>query len=817
MTLDLLRKARFYMLLFILFVAFISTANAIEMKLNYGKENQQTFAILNLRNPNPFTCEQKVNISGIVEHIACKIEGIPQSGFNPTKSSMISFSYEMKELPNPDNANEAPKRYMIINIHPINKAKLQLFSVFSDLKNEKPIPVTRKALSKSYQIVAYTNKLPFIDPNENKENRYSINFPVSIPKTSTPTISELDINRRPLEYNAGKDLAAFIEIKENIRNKEYVQALKKISETLTIYPDTIFGKDLIYYAIVALDKIPNDKETNKTIIDRASQWIKAYASDDNAPEVMYILGKSYTRENQIKNSLYYFNRIAEEYETSKYAPLSKMQIANLLTSEADTKRAPLIYREAYQQAKDLESAAQIAVSWARFDIKNNDFEHANELFSKIFKVFPAYFLIDMKDSINILKELEEKKLFSTAATIAAYLSGNVPIDSEQHSWLLMKGSEFAMHAGEFDTSHKLNVEFLHYHPDNKLADAIRARDDSLLFDISGNYDERMNRYNHIIDTYPDTENAKKALRLKAELFLENKQYLEVIAMQNDLPSDSKEFQQAIDAQVAIYLQNDNCNGIAGLLRNTSKVSLTIKNSLDVFECLYNQDSYEKAYELFSGLNKHIKDGESEIKWLYLQANTLFALGKNNEAIKASKDVIDLAFAMGEKKYYDVAFKMFDVLFSDDKTRNEAINLSSQIDSWFPNDNRLLPIHFAMLNNAQTNKDKLALKHEANVIIKLQNSLKRYIYSPYVNFIYINGLIDENKYEEALKQLEWLGGFKLNTDDKQQRLYKIANVNYSLKQMDKSKQALNECIELGNTTIWGTLCNNAISLHDNSFE
>ncbi|TLE01736.1 hypothetical protein LS73_000480 [Helicobacter muridarum] len=802
------------MLLYVLFMAFIKTANALEVKLNHGKENQQPFAILNLRNSYPFTCEQKVNITGIVEHISCKIEGIPQSGFNPTKSSMISFSYEMKELPNPDNPNEAPKRYMVVNIYPNNNSKLKLFSVFSDLKNEKPIPVTRKALSKSYQIVAYTNKLPFINPNENMGNRYSINFPISIPKTSTPTISELDINRKPLEYNAGKDLDAFMEIKDDIKNKEYVTALKKISETLTEYPDTIFAKDLIYYAIVALDKAKGDNETNKVIIDRGTQWVKAYASDDNAPEVMYILGKSYLSENRVKDSLYYFNRVAEEHETSRYAPLSKMQIANSLTSKADIKRAPLIYREAYQQAKDLESAAEIAISWARFSIRNDDFDHANDLFLKVFKVFPAYFLIDMEDSIDILQELEDKQRFSLAATIAEYLSGNVPIDSEQHSWLLMKASEFAMHAGEFDKSHKLNVEFLHYHPNHKLADAIRARDDSLLFDISGSYDEKIKRYDHIIATYPNTENAKRAMELKAKLFLENKEYLKVIAMKDDLPSDSEILQQAIDNQVLIYLENHSCNGIAGLLSNANKVSLTVKDSLDVFECLYNQANYKKADELFSGLHKHIKDGENELKWLYLQANTLFALGRDNEALKASRDVMDLAFAMGQRKYYDIAFKMFDVLFDDDRTKNDAISLSAKIDSWFPNDNRLLPMHFALLNNAQNNKDKLALRHEANVIIRLQKSLKQYDYSPYVNFIYINGLIDENKYEEALNQLEWLGKFKLNTDDRQQRFYKIANVNYSLKQMDKSKQALNDCLELGNTTTWGTLCNNAMGLHNN---
>ncbi|RDU73191.1 hypothetical protein CQA66_02525 [Helicobacter aurati] len=799
-----------------LYIFLIATANGLEMKLNYGKQNQETFAILNLRNTHPFSCEQSFNVNGIAKFILCKIEGIPQSGFNPTKSSMISFSYEMQDISDPDNPNEPPKRYMVIKITPNNNAKLQLFSVFSDLKNEKPIPVTRKSLSKSYQIVAYHNKLPFLNPEENKESRDSINFPVAIPQTSTPTISELDINRKPLHYTAGKDLEAFLEIKQHIRDREYDQALTKISQTLASYPDSLFAKDLLYYAIVALDKSRNEKADN-LIIEKATQWAKVYASDDNAPEVMYILGKAHIHENRLKDALYYFNRIAEEYEHSRYAPLAKMQIANTLKSKSDLRRAPLIYREAYQQAKDLESASQIAISWARFNLRNEDFDNADELFRKVYKVFPAYFLIDKQQTQEILNELEEDQRYSIAADIAGYLSGYVPVESEQHANLLMKASEFAMRAGDFDKSHKFNQDFLYYHPNHSLAEAIRARDDSLLFDISGNYSEKMARYEHIIANYPNTENAKKALSLKAQLLLDNKEYANVIAMRNLLPQDSPILQHAIDKQVEIYIRENNCNGIAGVLSNANKVSLTVKESLDVFECLYNQNNYEKANELFSQLHKHIQDGDSQLKWLYLQANTLFALGQDKLAVKAARDVIDLAFAMGKKQYYDIAFKMFNALFNDDSTRAQAIQLSSEIDSWFPQDSRLLPVHFALLNEAQHNNDPLAIKHETNTLMKLQNSLKQYPYSPYINFIYINGLIEDNKYETALQQLESLKQFQLNLDDKQQRFYKIANIYYTLKQMDKSKEALNACIALDSTTTWGTLCNNAMDLHNNNFE
>ncbi len=244
----------------------------LDMKLNYGKEDKETFAVLNLRNEHPFSCESKLKINGDVEKILCRIVGIPQSGFNPTKSPMLSFSYTMEAKKEDDE-----KRAMIIEITPAKGVKMQLFSVFSDLKTENPIPVTRQTDSKSYQIVAYYKKLPFLRPDENLEKRDSINFPVSIPKTATPTISELDINRKPLDYIAGKDLDAFLEIRELMNARKYPEALEKIAKALKMYPNSLFAKDMVYYTIIALSH-SKSKESQSYLAEAAIPWIKAYAS-----------------------------------------------------------------------------------------------------------------------------------------------------------------------------------------------------------------------------------------------------------------------------------------------------------------------------------------------------------------------------------------------------------------------------------------------------------------------------------------------------------------------------------------------------------
>ena len=96
-----------YIFLFFYFVT--NMIYGLDMKLNYGKENNDSFAVLNLRNNYPFNCESNFKVNGDVEKIVCRIDGIPQSGFNPTKSSMIAFSYQMENDP-----KDTTKKYMVL-------------------------------------------------------------------------------------------------------------------------------------------------------------------------------------------------------------------------------------------------------------------------------------------------------------------------------------------------------------------------------------------------------------------------------------------------------------------------------------------------------------------------------------------------------------------------------------------------------------------------------------------------------------------------------------------------------------------------------
>lgn len=789
------------MRLFILLLLVFNFVHSLEIKLNYGKEDSDFFAVVNVNNNHPFECKYAVDDVFSNEYVKCDIEGIPQSGFNPIEGTFASLYYNMKD----ELVDGKKVRYVSLFIKPKNNYRLKLFSSFFDLKTELPVPVNRDKLSRSYQIVVFKDKLPFLDDKLDKStSQDSINFPITIVDSAAPQLPELDINRKPLSYTAGKDLEIFLDIKDQIKQKKYKNALIRISDGLQKYPNSLFQKDMIYYAMIALSK-DRDKNSQDLLIDYANKWIRVYSSDGKISEVMYLLANAYRMQNKIKEAYHYYNRNIDEYPQSRYAPLSQMQIANTLTSQADIRRAPLIYRDAYKNAKDLESASEIALFWAIFDLRNQNTSNALELIKKIKKANPTFFISHIDQGKLLLKVLQEADLKEMAGDLARYLSQGLPIKSSEHRDMLYLASTLLYNAQSFNLAHQTNLEFLNIYPGTDFAKKVKQRDDGMLFDVKGNDDDQLDRYDRIIANYPSSQNAKEAALLKAKLLLKLKRYQEVLDM--EAPKDLHDI--ALSEEAKILIQSGSCVKLNAILKNEESIDIDVENGLLAFKCLVDSNSHDSADKLFSNLIAKIDKAKLQLEWLYLQSKNLFALKKDSDGVRAGEDALNLAFSMGQEKYYDISFDIFNSLIHRDESK--ALLLSKKMKKWFKDDKRMLVTYHELLKLAQKNKDYLSIKNEAINILSLQNNLKNYSYSPYINFIYIDILMDEKDFNKALKELEVIEKMDINNDDKQQLLYKKANIFYATN-LD-NKEILQECVKINADNAWGNLCKNAISIQE----
>ncbi|PAF50150.1 hypothetical protein BKH43_05750 [Helicobacter sp. 13S00401-1] len=793
---------RFLTFMIMIFSSF-SLLGALEITLNYGKEKGEDFAVLNLKNNHEFTCKPNTNLKNQIDSISCYIQGIPQSGFNPAKGPFFNLSYNMVKIDSKD--------YMKIEVVPAKDMQVRLFSTFLDLKTPLGIPSGERSNAKSFQIVAYSGvRIPFLDPSYEVKNKDAINFPVTILDTEAPTLGELDVNRRPLKYEVGQDFEAFSNIKDLMDKKEYLNALNAIAHALKTYKNSLFIKDMTYYAIVALSKQPGSDPAS--IITRAKDWISVYSRDEKAPEVIYYLALAYIKQNSLANAKYYLVRIISEYPNSRYSPLARMSLANMLTAKSDLKQAPLLYRRAYEEAKDLESASQIAISWALFSLNNDDLANTNNLIEKVLKANPSYFLEHAEKSYLLAKELADKGVYALAARIAFYLSQNSEVPSKMHADMLNNAGIYFAQAKDYDDAHKANSLFLHHYPDSPLASRVKSRDDSILFGVDGSNDKKLARYDYLLKTYPNTPIAKKALELKAKVLYDEKRYEDVIALSPLLDSTSPLIANAY--KNALMTEND-CKKIASITKDApNDLDLDFDTSMKVFSCMQKEHLYQKANLMFKDKYKDIDDSAKLASWLYLQAKNLYALGDDKDAIKASYDVLDLAFANDKPEYYDIGFPLFNALFNGNK-KDEAIKVAKQLDARFKDDPRLLMVHFNLLNLADTKRDRSAIKLEASRILELQAKNNRSDFSPYADFLLADAESDDKEYDAALKVLNNALSKDLKPQDKQQALYKSANIYYTKGDKQESIKRLETCKAIDSDSSFGILCSNALGLQQDT--
>ncbi|PAF45942.1 tetratricopeptide repeat protein [Helicobacter sp. 11S02629-2] len=793
---------RFLTFLVIIFSSF-NLASALEITLNYGKEKGVDFAVLNLKNNHDFTCKPNINLQNKIQSISCYIEGIPQSGFNPAKGPFFDLSYNMVKMDS--------KNYMKVEVMPAKDMHVKLFSTFLDLKTPLGVPSGERSKSKSFQIVAYNGaNIPFLDPSFEVKNKDTINFPVTILGTEAPTLGELDVNRRPLKYEVGQDFEAFSNIKDLMDKKEYLNALNAISSALKRYKDSLFLKDMIYYAIVALSKQPGSDPAS--IIARAKDWISVYSRDDKAPEVIYYLALAYIKQSSLKNAKYYLIRIISEYPNSRYSPLARMSLANMLTTKADLKQAPLLYRRAYEEAKDLESASEIAVSWAVFSLNNDDLTNTKNLLEKVSKANPTYFLENISKSYNLAKELADKGVYDLAAKIMFYLSQNAEVPSKTHAEMLNDAGIYFAEAKDYDNAHKANLLFIHHYPDSALVKRVKSRDDGILFGVNGSNDKKLARYEYLIKTYPNTPTAKKALELKAKVLYDEKRYKDVIALS---PSLDKNLALIDGAYKNAFMSDKDCKDIASLAKNApNNLELDLDTSIKVFSCMQKKHLYQKANLMFKDKHKDINDSAKLANWLYLQAKNLYALGDDKDAIKASYDVLDLAFANAKPEYYDIGFPLFSALFTSGR-KDEAIKVAKTLDARFGDDPRLLTVHFDLLNLAETQRNRSAIKLEASKILELQAKNGRSDFSPYADFLLADTESDDKEYDKALKVLNAILNTDLKPQDKQQALYKSANIYYVKGDKQESVKRLETCKAIDAGSSFGILCSNALGLQQDT--
>ncbi|EMH34125.1 tetratricopeptide repeat protein [Helicobacter pylori GAM42Ai] len=780
--------------------------NALSLTLTQGKEGGEDFSVLTLRNNKSFSCsyinekppsgiEASLSIMHAKRPIECVIDSIPKEGFTPLENAFFNITYSMRQ------------QQFILHIKPKVMRRLTLFSFDRDYKKAIPLFVENDAKAKIWQIIGYDQKIPFLSEKDNAQK--GLNFPIIIKDAQTPIIQELDVNNKPLLTTKGYDLNAYLEAKKQMDSQAYFDALRTISRAFKNYPQTIFKKDLYLLEIIALGQLGIKKPL---LIDIGTQWIKNYPTDPNIPEALYYVAKALDENNNYKQAVRYYKRILLEYKNSRYAPLAQMHLAIEAAEASDLSSASMLFKEAFSNAKDKESASEIALNWAEAEINYQNFNNAKYLIDKVVQSNPDYLSMHSELALELLKLLKKNQMNESAIEIAQLLLNQDDDVKAKEQALYDLGALYAR-IKDFKNAHLYNLRYLQDHAELERASVVRARDEKALFSMEGNTQEKIAHYDKIIQNFPNSNEAQKALELKAQLLFDNKRYAEVLGMQKNLPKDSPLIQKTLNILAKTPLEDHRCEEALKYLSQITAFEFNPQEEIQAFDCLYFASLKEKAQIIALNALKAAKTPSEKLVWLYRLGRNYYRLGDFKNSTLASKDALILAQSLNKKEFYDIAF----VLFSDYMQNNEkglALNLYAFLEKYFKDDKRMALVYFKLLENE---KDPKSVKIYATSLLKLQDAYKDYSYTPFGEFALIDAYRVTKDYLKALEALDKLLNRRLSLEDHQKALYLQSSLLDLTNQKAKSKASLEKCVQLkqkDQTNAWQNLCEQGLNLFKN---
>ena len=767
---------------------------ALDVTINYGKELKEHFSVLNIAHKEPLECQENHDTQGEVTHIVCTLDRMPIASFSPTETLFFRFWSRVVD----------GRFYLYVE----PKHKIKLFATPSDLKKQAPITKEQPKLSTSWQVIGYKEIIPFLNDYANQAKPKGLNFPIKIIKNKELFFKDLDIDRGPLHYDEGEDFEAYNHIKTLINNHNHIEAVKAIDETLIAYPQTIFTKDLLLYRLRALEHF-DSVENSDMIVDMGIKWIKKYPTDSNVPEVLYYLGNAYADMKIPNEAKYYFERTISEYPESRYMPLSKMALAKNFNTGPDSNVASKLFAQAYQEAKDLDSASAIAIEWSKFRLQNHDKGQAQKLLETMLKVNPSYITKYPIKSYEFLKFLAEEQLFLIAAQLGEYLYDNLPNDDVSAEDLLNNVSLWYQGANATQDAHRINKMFLQEFEHRPKAEEVKDRDDKLLFALAQDEsaDSKIEKYDYIIENYANSPEQEKALSLKAQTLFGEGKYQEVLALKDMLKNDPI-IGESYSALLHQSLKDNDCKQASNYYLQYPNASLQESEKMPLFDCLYALALNKQAAQISQNMAQSSKDVEQKLAWLYRDTLNFAKLGDEKSTARAGRDTLTLAKSLKKTQYYDVGFTLFNTLSSlDDKEgmlQTYAFLKETQADN-----PKMLQVNLALLKNAESQKDELGIEIYAKDILRLQNLTNDTADSPYVDFALAQSYIRTQRFDETINVLDKLLKKDINDDNKQKALYLKGSVLKTSGQ--DSQAAFEQCVNINYEGAWKSLCAQALNI------
>lgn len=763
---------------------------AFELTLNTGRENKQSFAVLHVQNDLDFTCQKFTTENKI--RFECIIPGVVDTPLNNQNFATFDLKF----------VKETQKIKMII----LPKTDARMFDLSQNIYIDKELSNSTSHKSKGFTFI-------FTDNLIRKKEYDGLNFGINFPYESLPYVGALDLNSNPVIIPQSADINTYLRIKDEYDKANYQQVAIDADNAIKRYTKSIFMSEFILYKLRAENQLytqdPSfrDRKILEKMIADAKNWTRTFTSDRNFFEVSYIMLRAYIALS--KNSdINYMMSILNNQPNNYFSQLAKLDYADYLYGLRERSKAIDIYEDIYLNTKNLDLAARAATALAKDNILNNNINKAIEYTNVVLKANPQYFGKDRFRSLELAKLFDQNKQYNLSSNIYQNVFDKMSRVNREYEEVLKDLALNLCLAGKADEAKKyIDLYLNEYLDDGKYLDEIRKVRDELFFVMDDENSTLSHKhYAKLMKEYAqkDENIVNKALDKDIQLYYKEGNFSAILGYKKQieerkLPNSLKLLQQAAVDLLNNKLKSDNCieaTAIFGQFK-AYKLGQKINDKKHMLNCFIRTSKIEEAMD-YADKNYN----EDPIFFGLKKASMLYDNKQYGQVLKIAKEIADSKILKSDEENFKAYYLQFlSYLKIDDY--NKAINVLKILET-FPMNFNMVEAYDALLSYAHDHKMQTTILTYAPKAIDYQNLKGINLYSPNLEFIYLDTLAKINENEKSLAVLTDLLKLKLSDDDRARALY-IQSLTYEkMKNIEAEKESLQQCLKLKPSN-WQNLC------------
>ncbi|AJC86884.1 tetratricopeptide repeat protein [Campylobacter sp. RM16704] len=779
--------------IFVLIFLGVIYAFSFEIIVNKGEENKHPFTLLHLKDDKEFTCKSVFEFEKT--HFECNVLGVSNMQFQNKEFDTFAIYFEKQQT------------FLTIKIYP--KILAKMFNYSQNIFNIKEIQTQNNDTSKHFVFI-FTEDLRYYKPSD------GLDFNVYFEDALMPFIGALDLNSNPMETSKSADFNTYFNIKQEYDAKKYDQVLRDTTNAINRYQGSIFMNEFELYKLRAQNKLytyelDKDQQILEQMLDDAKRWVRTYINDKDYTEVMYIMMRIYMGLSQRSNVEYVVDTLKTEHKNDKFTIMALLDYADYLYNLGKKTTANNIYQDVYYSTPNADLASRAALFLSKNFLEQQNIGEAKELAKKILDSNPNFFLSELDNSLLLAKTFENNRIYDLSSKIYEYIFANLTKIDKEYERVLKDLALSLLNANEYTKAQKYLDLYAEDFPLGEYISLIKeAQDKNFLYLKDANASFLHQRYDEIMQKYAG-EISSKALFDNIKLYFQEKNYEKVISYQQDIEKYSNKEIKNLLEEAAIFvlsekLKKDECLAAVKIYDDFKvyNIGSKIDNKKQMLECFKRTTRIEEA-------KKYIVENEKDDLIFYKLQNAELALKDKRYSfvVKAINDILNTRTIISDNEKFEANYiKFFAELGLQDY--NAMIKTLQKLEQ-FPMNYRMVELYYEFLRYCEKNNFLTSILTYAPKAIDYQNLKGVNLFTPDLEFIYIEALKQNNQTQESLNLFKDLLANPLKDDERARAFYIQSGIYENLKDIKNQKQSLQNCIDINITSSWQNLCKDKMDI------